>query len=142
MKRILTIAQVLLTIAIFSQAKESTTFRKKYTEYTTTIDGINSPTAEADVLVKFSNGHVFITHSQGLELRQKKQQIIVGISDGIEYKQAEYEPNTVLQMYADGRIIMSLTPEIAKELGIPNVPNNPDENYIELRNPKGTIKHN
>ena len=118
--------------------EQQNTFVKKYTKFMTYVDEDESVENEGDFVVKFSNGLVFLTNISNSIVVKFAQ--TSGVSRGqlegkdyqmIDGKQSDGQ-DVVFLLFSDGRLRISLTSLIIKQLGLTEVPNNPEENYVEI----------
>ena len=118
--------------------EQQNTFVKKYTKFITYVDEDESVENEGDFVVKFSNGLVFLTNISNSIVVKFAQ--TSGVSRGqlegkdyqmIDGKQSDGQ-DVVFLLFSDGRLRISLTSLIVKQLGLTEVPNNPEENYVEF----------
>ena len=118
--------------------EQQNTFVKKYTKFMTYVDEDESVENEGDFVVKFSNGLVFLTNISNSIVVKFAQ--TSGVSRGqlegkdyqmIDGKQSDGQ-DVVFLLFSDGRLRISLTSLIIKQLGLTEVPNNPEENYVEF----------
>ena len=118
--------------------EQGNTFVKKYTKFITYVDEDESVENEGDFVVKFSNGLVFLTNISNSVVVKFAQ--TSGVSRGklegkdyqmIDGKQSDGQ-DVVFLLFSDGRLRISLTSLIVKQLGLTEVPNNPEENYVEF----------
>ena len=118
--------------------EQGNTFVKKYTKFITYVDEDESVENEGDFVVKFSNGLVFLTNVSNSVVVKFAQ--TSGVSRGqlegkdyqmIDCKQSDGK-DVVFLLFSDGRLRISLTSLIIKQLELTEVPNNPEENYVEF----------
>ena len=118
--------------------EQGNTFVKKYTKFITYVDEDESVENEGDFVVKFSNGLVFLTNISNSVVVKFAQ--TSGVSRGqlegkdyqmIDCKQSDGK-DVVFLLFSDGRLRISLTSLIIKQLELTEVPNNPEENYVEF----------
>lgn len=118
--------------------EQGNTFVKKYTKFITYVDENKSVETEGDFVVKFSNGLVFLTNISNSIVVKFAQ--TSGVSRGqlegkdyqmIDCKQSDGQ-DVVFLLFSDGRLRISLTSLIIKQLELTEVPVNPEENYVEF----------
>ena len=124
--------------SLYNITEQENTFVKKYTKFITYVDEDESVENEGDFVVKFSNGLVFLTNVGNSVVVKFAQ--MGGVSRGklegkdyqmIECKQSDGK-DVVFLLFSDGRLRISLTSLIIKQLELTDTPVNPEENYVEF----------
>lgn len=125
-------------ITNISFAQKGKTFVKKYTKYITYVDDIKSTENEGEFVVKFSNGLIFLTNinnSINIKFAQISD-VSKGKIEGKEYQMIDCiqsnNQEVVFVFFNDGKLRISLTSLIIKQMELTDITDNPDENYIEL----------
>lgn len=125
-------------ITNISFAQKGKTFVKKYTKYITYVDDIKSTENEGEFVVKFSNGLIFLTNinnSINIKFAQISD-VSKGKIEGKEYQMIDFVQSNgqevVFLLFSDGKLRISLTSLIIKQMELTDITDNPDENYIEL----------
>ena len=122
----------------FIITEQENTFVKKYTKFITYVYEEESVENEGNFVVKFSNGLVFLTNVGNSVVVKFAQ--MGGVSKGklegkdyqmIECKQSDGK-DVVFLLFSDGRLRISLTSLIIKQLELTDTPVNPEENYVEF----------
>jgi hypothetical protein len=114
---------------LYNINEQGNTFVKRYNKFITYVD---------DIIVKFSNGLVFITNMGNSKMVQFAQDggVTKGTMEGKEYQMIECKQSdgkdVVFLLFNDGKLRVSLTSLIIKQMELTDIPNNPEENYIEF----------
>ena len=118
--------------------EQENTFVKRYNKFITYVDDMKSVESEGDFIVKFSNGLVFLTNVSNSVVVKFAQ--VSGVSRGnlegksyqmIDCKQSDGK-DVVFLLFSDGKLRISLTSLIVKQLELKEIPDNPEENYVEF----------
>ena len=123
---------------LYNITEQENTFVKKYTKFITYVDEDKSVENEGNFVVKFSNGLVFLTNVDNSVVVKFAQ--MGGVSRGklegkdyqmIDCKQSDGQ-DVVFLLFSDGRLRISLTSLIIKQLELTDTSVNPEENYVEF----------
>ncbi len=123
---------------LYNINEQGNTFVKRYNKFITYVDDMKSVENGGDFIVKFSNGLVFITNMGNSKMVQFAQEggVSKGTMEGKEYQMIECKQSdgkdVVFLLFNDGKLRVSLTSLIIKQMELTDIPNNPDENYIEF----------
>lgn len=124
--------------SLYNITEQENTFVKKYTKFITYVDEDKSVENEGNFVVKFSNGLVFLTNVDNSVVVKFAQ--MGGVSRGklegkdyqmIDCKQSDGQ-DVVFLLFSDGRLRISLTSLIIKQLELTDTSVNPEENYVEF----------
>lgn len=124
--------------SLYNITEQENTFVKKYTKFITYVDEDESVENEGNFVVKFSNGLVFLTNVGNSVVVKFAQ--VSGVSRGnldgksyqmIDCKQSDGK-DVVFLLFSDGKLRISLTSLIVKQLELKEIPDNPEENYVEF----------
>jgi hypothetical protein len=123
---------------LYNINEQGNTFVKRYNKFITYVDDMKSVENGGDFIVKSSNGLVFITNMGNSKMVQFAQDggVTKGTMEGKEYQMIECKQSdgkdVVFLLFNDGKLRVSLTSLIIKQMELTDIPNNPEENYIEF----------
>lgn len=124
--------------SLYNITEQENTFVKKYTKFITYVDEDKSVENEGNFVVKFSNGLVFLTNVDNSVVVKFAQMggVSRGKLDGKDYQMIECKQSdgkdVVFLLFNDGRLRISLTSLIIKQLELTDISVNPEENYVEF----------
>jgi hypothetical protein len=123
---------------LYNINEQGNTFVKKYTKFITYVDEDESVENEGNFVVKFSNGLVFLTNVGNSVVVKFAQMggVSIGKLEGKDYQMIECKQSdgkdVVFLLFSDGKLRISLTSLIVKQLELKEIPDNPEENYVEF----------
>lgn len=124
--------------SLYNITEQENTFVKKYTKFITYVDEDESVENEGNFVVKFSNGLVFLTNVGNSVVVKFAQMggVSRGKLDGKDYQMIDCKQSdgqdVVFLLFSDGRLRISLTSLIIKQLELTDTSVNPEENYVEF----------
>ena len=124
--------------SLYNITEQENTFVKKYIKFITYVDEDESVENEGNFVVKFSNGLVFLTNVGNSVVVKFAQMggVSIGKLEGKDYQMIECKQSdgkdVVFLLFSDGKLRISLTSLIVKQLELKEIPDNPEENYVEF----------